>query len=417
MNKNETELIFSRFSETLEDDKSGKAMILAAEETGANAPIALAVRRTPAGTFWSWQDAWRDMGRDEMQIADEEARRNARAEAEAGERRQRRNARRWRRRWFVISGGVWGRSAGLTCAMKARLAPVAGYIFEALAREWWKPSWSGGEFDGAEGCARPAMTLRRLFSYAVAASTGGVFVKCLPRATAWRDFGRAIRWTRNLIFGAVARGEMSRAQGDAMRACLDCDVDGPLLGVMGKARKLFTRDFGLGDRDGKKAADCFTDAYARVRFNENKRKTPLYDVSAKNQAQADVDAAAICSKSEAIPKFSGKFPHRLWWIVRKYKEEFMEYHDDPNCLVKWSGKNWTAWFKACLVAGRGARSLVELYDEVLLRWRARAVDWGAAKWGGLEPYGMFAELYRKAAELPVCDFPSKKQKQQNGGVK
>lgn len=317
--------------------------------------------KTPDGTWLDWRDAWRDFGRTEEQIAAEDARR----ERAAQERFPRpKAARRMRTR-------TWGHCDALTLRMKARLAPLAGYILSALKNEFSRPSWRG------------KMSPRKLYGL----STAGALFGAKDAATRWRDFSRVKTWVANAL-SAPARHGLTPEQADAALRWLGAPNAAepmPLPAAPAPA------DGALRCAASAQPAAHFTDAGARVDFNV-KGKTSLHEGRA-------------ATPPASIPKFTDKkFPRRLWWVLWSHYGRFKALHQGR--AVSWSGACFVSWMKACLAAGKRVADLLNLYDDALLSWHGKAADWRIRQ-DTLKPYGLFAELYRRAAALPT--FTPQKQ--------
>ncbi len=383
--------------------------------------------KTDRGTFFDWRDAWREMGRSESEIAAEAAVRAERCGVYLPVRERggvcgavRRE--RWR---------TWGRCDELTVKMKQRLAIISGYFLRAIKNELRLPSWGRG--------GREEMTLRRLYDLATMRRDGspcGLF-EAPSVSSRRRDFYRVIEWVRNTLRGWARRGEWDAERCACAERWLSMAPDAPLVSVCGAS---YSHSYSQAGNSVSSAwQKVFTDTHARESFYESKKHfndteerstpcaqggqaalTPLVGACAFTVCEMDseffavkglrrngsegaeasggADGSAARECLAEIPKWRGKkFPRRLWWLVWKHYGDFRALHDGR--AVAWNPACFVSWFKSCLAAGRRCGDLYRLYDEKLLKWHGRASDWRIRQ-DALAPYGMFAELYKAAAELP-----------------
>ena len=396
--------------------------------------------RFPASrSFATWQDAWRDMGRTPEEIAAEEAAREERYAAQNFGRAKGDKAKARLRRRFR----TWGKCDENTCAMKARLAPLAGYFLRSFKNEMSKPGWGIG--------ARAEMSLNRLYAFACGNGRGAA-----EKSTKSRDFGRVVEWCLNTLKNAAAWG-FSAAEASVVRKWLENpDKDAPMIFPAGTWQGAAKEDgvsvsYLHGGRSySQSGGNGCTDASARVCFYESKKLSndvtapaaagfsplapkpasglpPLVGACAESALResekicskggsglCDVvgragtpRTAAECAESERVAKFTGKLPRRLWWLVWKWLPAFGRLHYGKN--VAWSEAHFVSWFKSCLVAGKRCVDLFDLYEEKLTKWHGLASDWRVPGDNDLHPRGLFAELYKTAVALPAFTAPAPAQ--------
>ena len=375
-------------------------------------------------SFPTWQDAWRDMGRTTEEIAAEEAAREERGNAKAWGRGNVKEKARMRRRFRT-----WGKCDENTCAMKARLAPLAGYFLRSLKNEMMKPSWGIG--------GREEMSLSRLYAFSCGNGRGAT-----EKSTRSRDFFRVVDWCLNTLKNAAAWGFSAAEAAIARKWLENTDKDAVMIFPAGTWQRMVI-DYGLkikesGAQQGysQGGGNGCSDVSARVSFYESKKllndetapaeagfsplaPTPLVGAGAgsafrgieKNCSKGDARlgelagragtpvAAAECAENARVAKFTGTLPRRLWWLVWKWLPAFGRLHYGKN--VAWSEAHFVAWFKSCLVAGKRCVDLFDLYEEKLMKWHGLAADWRVPGDKDLHPRGLFSELYKAAAALPA----------------
>lgn len=338
-------------------------------------------RKTPGGSWLDWRAAWREMGRSESEIAAEDHARAARADAQifefgkgTGTEQARRRARR-REHWRT-----WGKSDENLIKMRARLAPVVGYITAAIRRECASPSWIS-----------PEKNVRWLYQRATLARGRGKsgLLAATSAATRWRDFSRAIEWAKHVITGWRSRGEISPV--DFAFAMAFLDGNSPC--EQSYSQTANPRQFSKQNH--------FTDTGARVSSYELKSsnlKTLNEQAEIQLTPEHPEKGAVAPTVNERVQKWTGStFPRRLWWLVWKWLPAFRRLH--AGKLVAWSEPHFIAWFKSCLAVGKRCVDLFDLYEDKILKWHGLASDWRVES-EPLHPRGLFSELYRAAAALP-----------------
>lgn len=365
--------------------------------------------KTEGGSFFDWRDAARERGCTEEQIRAEEAAKEERYAAQnffrsgGGSGRFGRRDRRERSR-------TWGKCDELITKQKARVAIIAGYFLRAFKNEFLNPSWGVG--------MRSEKSLRALYRDATLRRDGsacGLF-EATSRTTRYRDFEAVREWCRNTITGWIKRGEWLQSKAAIALGWLEGSPDAAMefpAGTVFALKKMWAKQH-VSSVSGsyshcvsaysQKWRRCFTDVGARVSFYESKKT--LYENTAPAEAGFSplaptplVGAGALSSNGACeIAKFSGKFPHRLWWHVKRLIPQLKKLHEVFNG-VEWSGACATAWTKSCLVAGKRRDDLFDIYETALMKWHARQAEWRERD-DPLKPWGMFTQLYKDAASLP-----------------
>lgn len=389
------------------------------------------ILKTEGGSFFDWRDAARERGCTEEQIRAEEAARDERYAAQNFFRGKDDCGNASGRR---VRSRTWGKCDENIAKQKNRIAIISGYFLRAFKNEFMNPTWGVG--------TRREKSLRGLYRDATLRRDGspcGLF-EATSRTTRHRDFAAVLEWCRNTIRGWVARGEWMENKAAIALRWLGGNPDEAMefpTGTFFALKKMWAMQHGGehkavfnrfshgpvsksyshgAEACSQKEESCFTDVGARVCFYESKKHyndetapaeagfsplapTPLVGAGAATDAGTPGSGKFFSDKGAVgVPKFSGKFPHRLWWQVKRWMPALKRLHEVFDG-VEWSGACACAWLKACFVAGKRGADLFDLYESAIMKWHARQAEWRERD-DALKPWGMFTELYRTAAGLP-----------------
>ena len=321
--------------------------------------------KTDDGSWLDWRDAWREMGRSEDQIAAEDARREPapppppRAANTSATRRRRERLHGFTRARFD--------------ARCERCARLSAYIVKALLRGW----------------RRDPLTPRELFRAAWEACFGAQRLAAEGMARAWRD---TWEWVRN-IYAGIARERGVSAKPIQSYSHTGDEVDAPANDASDAthARESKTEIKKTLKQPRRQTAEAVCAAFSEFRESASRdRQGSEGTPSARERSALSGDGDA-----SRIPRFKGRLPGRCCWQVWRAMRELKNQHW-PATAHMWSGAHAFAWLASVLAAGKRLDAAPELYYDALISWYGRRVS--SEK--NFVPSGMYAELYRRAVELP-----------------
>lgn len=338
--------------------------------TQKNEELDTAGAKTAGGSWLDWRDAWRAMGRTEADIAAEDARREPapppppRAANTSATRRRRERLHGFTRARFD--------------ARCERCARLSAYIVKALLRGW----------------RRDPLTPRELFRAAWVACFGAQRLAAEGMARAWRD---TWEWVRNIYAGiARERGVSAKSIQSYSHAEDEAEAPANAASDATPARESNTKNKKTLKQPRRQTAEAVCAAFAEIRESASRDSQG----SAGTPGAREHSAPAGGGDAPRIPRFTGRLPGRCCWQVWRTMRELKNQHW-PATEHLWSGAHAFAWLASVLAAGKRLDAAAELYYDALISWYGRRV----ASEKNFVPSGMFAELYRRAVELP--DFRRK----------
>lgn len=322
--------------------------------------------KTDGGSWLDWRDAWRDMGRTEAQIAAEDARREPAPPAAAGAA----NISAPRRRRERLHGFTRARFD----ARCERCARLSAYIVKALLRGW----------------RRDPLTPRELFRSAWSACFGNQRLAAEGMARAWKD---TWEWVRNIYAGiARERGVSAKSIQSYSHAGDEAEAPANAASDATPARESNTGNKKTLKQPRRQTASAVCAAFAEIRESASRDRQE----STRTPGARERSAPAGGGDAPRIPRFTGKLPGRCCWQVWRTMRELRNLHW-PATEHLWSGAHAFAWLASVLAAGKRLDAAAELYYDALISWYGRRV----ASEKNFVPSGMFAELYRRAVDLPA----------------
>ena len=320
--------------------------------------------QTSDGSWLDWRDAWRDMGRTEDQIAAEDARREPapppppRAANTSATRRRRERLHGFTRARF-----------DRRCERCARLS---AYIVKALLRGW----------------RRDPLTARELFNAAWRACVGAR-LGSEAMARAWRDVWT---WVRNIYAGiARERGVSEKSIQSYSHAGDEVEAPANEASDATPARESKTETEKTLKQPRRQTAEAVCAAFAEIRESASRDRQGSAGTTGARERSAPVGGG----DAPRIPRFTGKLPGRCCWQVWRTMRELKNLHW-PATEHLWSGAHAFAWLASVLAAGKRLDAAPELYYDALIGWYGKRVSTEK----NFVPSGMFAELYRRAVDLP-----------------